>query len=124
MDRQVSKAVLGQTATNDAAPGSHAIGSTHRLVQEDLERFDAFLLSATINQQLVRKMVAFTFGPQEKYPVLTIGRPDELPIETIVSAIEKLGPLGLEVEESQVLDRLGFTAAATQVDGKPVRLIG
>lgn len=124
MDRQVSKVVLGQTATTDAAPGAHAIGKTHRLVQEDLERFDAFLLNATINPQIVRKMVAFTFGPQEKYPVLTIGRPDELPIETIITALEKLGPLGLEVEESQVLDRLGFTAKAEDANGKPVRVIG
>ncbi|GLK85699.1 DUF935 domain-containing protein [Ancylobacter defluvii] len=128
MDRQISKLVLGQTATTDAAPGSHAIGSTHRLVQEDLERFDAALLSATLNRQLIRKMVAFTFGPQEKYPTLVIGRPDELPIGVVVEALAKLGPLGLEVEESQVLDRLGFTAKAESVDGKtggkPVRVIG
>ncbi|QIB34758.1 DUF935 domain-containing protein [Ancylobacter pratisalsi] len=124
MDRQVSKLVLGQTATTDAAPGSHAIGGTHRLVQEDLERFDAGLVSTTLNRQLVRRMVAFTFGPQEKYPKLTIGRPDELPIDTVVTALEKLGPLGLEVEESQVLDRLGFTAQAEEANGKPVRVIG
>lgn len=123
-DSQISKLVLGQTATTDASPGSHAAGKTHRLVQEDLERFDAQLVSATINRQLVRQMIAFTFGPQEKYPTVTVGRPDEMPIETIVSALKELGPQGLEIEESQFLDRLGFTAPAVSANGKPVRMIG
>lgn len=121
---EVSKVVLGQTATTDATPGSHAAGKTHRLTQEDLERFDAGLVSTSVQQQLVERMIAFTFGPQEKYPVVTIGRPDELPIDVVATALEKLGPLGLEVEESQLLDRLGFTAPAESANGKPVRMVG
>lgn len=121
---EVSKAVLGQTATTDAAPGSHAAGKTHRLTQEDLERFDAGLVSTTVQQQLVERMVAFTFGPQEKYPVITIGRPDELPIEVIATVLDKLGPQGLEIEESQLLDRMGFTGPAASANGKPVRMVG
>lgn len=121
LDGQVSKLVLGQTATTDANPGSHAAGQTHRLVQEDMERADARLISATLNRQLIRQMVAFNFGPQKKYPQLRIGRPDELPIKEVVDAIDKLGPQGLEVEESQILDRLGFTEAAK---GEGVRKIG
>ncbi|ABS69723.1 protein of unknown function DUF935 [Xanthobacter versatilis] len=124
MDAQISKLVLGQTATTDANPGSHAAGQTHRLVQEDMERADAKLIAATLNRQLIHQMVAFNFGPQPKYPVLRIGRPDELPIGEIVTALEKLGPLGLEVEESQILDRLGLTEAAKATEGKIVRKIG
>lgn len=116
IDRQISKLVLGQTATTDAAPGSHAIGSTHRAVQEDLERHDAMLLAATLNRQLVHRMVAFTFGPQQRYPRLRIGRPDEVPIGVVVDAVSKLGPLGLTVEASQIRDRLGFTEAAEGVE--------
>ncbi|MDI4664703.1 DUF935 domain-containing protein [Xanthobacter autotrophicus] len=121
MDAQISKLVLGQTATTDASPGSHAAGRTHRLVQEDMERADARLIAATLNRQLVHQMVAFNFGPQAKYPRLMIGRPDELPISVIVEAIDKLGRQGLEVEESQILDRLGLTEAAK---GENVRKIG
>lgn len=121
IDAQLSKLVLGQTATTDASPGSHAAGRTHRLVQEDLERADAKLASATLNRQLIHQMVAFNFGPQARYPRLMIGRPDELPIGDIVNAIDKLGPQGLEVEESQVLDRLGLTESAK---GETVRKIG
>ncbi|MQT14398.1 DUF935 domain-containing protein [Segnochrobactrum spirostomi] len=121
LDRQVSKLVLGQVATTDAAPGSHAIGSTHRAVQEDLERYDARLLSATVTQQIVHRMVAFTFGPQSKYPRLRIGRPDDVPIAAIVDAVSKLGPLGLRVEASQIRDRLGLTEPAAGAD---VEIVG
>lgn len=124
LDRQVSKVVLGQTATTDASPGSHAAGRTHRLVQEDLERADALLVSATLTRQLIPYLVAFNFGPQPRYPKLVLGRPDELPLAELVDAIHKLGPLGLEVEESQLLDRLGMTEKAESADGKPVRVVG
>lgn len=112
IDRQISKLVLGQTATTDAAPGSHAIGGTHRAVQEDLERHDAMLLAASLNRQVVQRMVAYTYGPQRRYPRLRIGRPDEVPIAVVVEAVAKLGPLGLTVEASQIRDRLGVTEAA------------
>lgn len=124
IDKQVSKVVLGQTATTDASPGSHAAGRTHRLVQEDLERADALLVSATLTRQLVPYLVAFNFGPQPRYPKLVLGRPDELPLSELVDAIHKLGPLGLEVEESQILDRLGMTEKAEGANGKPVRVVG
>lgn len=121
IDQQISKLVLGQTATTDAIAGGHAVGQEHRLVQEDLERADAKLGSATLTRQLVHPLVAFNFGAQRRYPRLVIGRPDEVPIGEVVDAIHKLGPLGLEVEASQIRDRLGLTENAT---GKNVQLIG
>lgn len=124
LDQQVSKLVLGQTATTDAIAGGHAVGQEHRLVQEDLERADAKQLSANLTRGLVRMMVDLNFGPQRKYPRLVIGRPDELPLGELVNAIEKLGPLGLEVEASQIYDRMGITEPAEQANGKPVRMVG
>jgi len=112
MDRQVSKLVLGQTATTDAIAGGHAVGKEHRLVQEDLERSDAKLGSNTVTRQLVHPMIAFNFGPQEKYPKVIIGRPDEMPIGDVVNALDKLGPQGLTIEVSQFRDRMGFTEPA------------
>lgn len=122
MDRQVSKLVLGQTATTDAIAGGHAVGKEHRLVQEDLERADAKLGSNTVTRQLAQPMIAFNFGPQEKYPKVVIGRPDELPVGDLVDAVYKLGSLGLTVEASQIRDRLGVTEAAEGaelVGGRP-----
>lgn len=112
LDRQVSKAVLGQTTTTDAVSGGHAVAQEHRLVQEDIERADAALVSATLTRQLVPLIVSLNFGPQDRYPRLNVGRPDEVPLSQVVEALDKLGPKGLTVEVSQVRDRLGFTEPA------------
>lgn len=108
LDQQVSKAVLGQTTTTDAISGGHAVAREHRLVQEDIERSDAKLLAGTLNRQLVPNLVAFNFGPQRLYPRLRIGRTEPVDLEAETRALERLVPLGLEVEASIVRDRLGY----------------
>ncbi|WP_100965347.1 DUF935 domain-containing protein [Bosea sp. FBZP-16] len=124
-DRQISKLVLGQTTTTDAVSGGHAVAKEHRLVQEDLERADAKLLSASLTRQLIQLVIALNFGPQSKYPRLNIGRPDEVPLNDVVNAIDKLGPQGLTIEASELRDRLGFSdPAKPRRDGKAPELIG
>jgi len=103
-DRQISKLVLGQTTTTDAVSGGHAVAKEHRLVQEDIERSDAAILSATINQQLIPNIIAFNFGEQQHYPKINIGRPDEVPLDQIIMALEKTS---ITVEASWLRDRLG-----------------
>ncbi|WP_244483315.1 DUF935 family protein, partial [Mesorhizobium sp. 1M-11] len=110
MDRQVSKAVLGQTTTTDAVSGGHAVAQEHRLVQEDIERSDAIALSATVNAQIIPNLVAFEFGPQDHYPVVSIGRPDEVPLEEFASAFDKLGRQGLTAPAAWARGRLGIPA--------------
>jgi phage gp29-like protein len=107
IDQQLSKLILGQTTTTDAVSGGHAVAKEHRLVQEDIERADAISLATTINRQLIVPMIALNFGPQESYPVLHIGRPDEVPLQTLIEGISKLGPQGLTVDMQEVRDRFG-----------------
>lgn len=106
LDQQMSKAVLGQTATTDAIAGGHAVGRQHRQVQEDIERADAVLLAATITRQIIHPMVMLTFGPQAGYPKALIGRPDELPADQLAEALHKLVPLGLRVGQAEIRRRL------------------
>lgn len=106
MDRQVSKAVLGQTTTTDAVSGGHAVAKEHRQVQEDIERADARVLSSSLNAQFVPNLVAFEFGPQERYPKLVIGRPDEVALGEFSEAFSKLAPLGLTAPASYVRGRM------------------
>lgn len=122
LDRQISKAVLGQTTTTDAVSGGHAVAQEHRLVQEDIERADAKLLSTTLTRQLVPLLIALNFGPQAKYPRLLIGRPDEVPLGDVVNALDKLGKQGLAIETSELRDRLGFAEPAPDAEvigGRP-----
>lgn len=110
LDRQISKLVLGQTTTTDAVSGGHAVSQEHRLVQEDIERADAADVSGTLNEQLIPNIVAFNFGPQEVYPTVRIGRPDEVPLEIFSTAFKNLAPLGLTADASYLRDRLGIPA--------------
>lgn len=100
LDQQISKAVLGQTATTDAIAGGHAVGKEHREVEEDIERADAKAIDAILNRDLVRPAVQLQFGPQKKYPKVKIGRAEDTNVELIVNSVDKLVPMGLQVERT------------------------
>lgn len=108
LDRQISKAVLGQTATTDADTGGLGSGKEHGDVRADIERADARLLAATLQRDLIMPMVRFNFGDVQAWPKIRIGREAEHDIPEMVSALTSLVPLGLRVEESIARDRLGF----------------
>lgn len=117
LDQQVSKAVLGQTATTDAIAGGHAVGQEHRQVQKDIEKADAKDLSAILNRDLVRIWIDLEFGPQKKYPRLKVGDEDEIELGQLVLAVDKLEPMGLKVPVKWMRDRL---RAPEPQPGEPV----
>jgi phage gp29-like protein len=108
-DRQVSKAVLGNTGTTDAIAGGHAVGKVHKQVEEDIERSDAKSLEATLNRDLVRAIVDLNLGPQAAYPLLRIVVEDQ---EDMVQFANAIGPMidrGLAVDQDEVRKRLGIS---------------
>lgn len=112
LDRQVSTAVLGQTATTDAIAGGHAVGREHREVQADIERADAAMLGAILNRDLVRPWVTLEWGADVPAPRLRLARPRAEDRALMAETLARLVPLGLRVEESEVRDRLGFSDPA------------
>lgn len=116
LDQQVSKAVLGQTATTDAIAGGHAVGKEHRQVQEDIERADAKALSAIINRDLIRPWVMLNYGPQKSYPRVKIGRAEQTDVDMAVKAVEKLVPFGMKVGNRQMQDLVGIGSPADDDD--------
>ncbi len=108
LDRQVSKAVLGQTATTDAIAGGHAVGKEHRLVQEDIERADAKALAAIINRDLIVPWITLEHGPQATYPRVRIGRAEATDVKLAVDSVHRLVPLGFKVGSRQMRDLIGL----------------
>jgi len=108
LDYQVSKAVLGQTTTTDAVSGGHAVSQEHNQVRGDIERADAKVLAATLRRDLLKPAVDLNFGPQKRYPIIRIGKPEQEDIPGLVSALKDLVPMGLRVETSVVRDKLGL----------------
>lgn len=71
IDRQVSKAVLGQTMTVDDG-SSQAQAKVHNEVRQDIIESDAKQLANTINRDLIRPFVDINFGVQDVYPNVVI----------------------------------------------------
>lgn len=114
LDRQVSKAILGQTTTTDAVSGGHAVSQEHRQVQEDIETADCKSLSATINRDLIRPWMDLEFGPPSEggrggYPRLVIGRPKQEDLKQLTDSLSVLVPLGMRVQASEIRDKLGLS---------------
>jgi phage gp29-like protein len=108
LDKQMSKAVLGQTATTDAVTGGLGSGKEHREVQEDIERADCSALSAIINRDLIQPWMSLEFGPQKTYPRIEISRPEPEDLAAFSSAIAPLIDRGLRVAAKPVLEKFGL----------------
>lgn len=107
LDRQVSKAVLGQTMTADDG-SSQAQAKVHNEVRLDLLKADAKQLAATINEQLIKPFIDFNFGVQENYPRVVLYVPEPEDIAGLVDGVARLVPLGLKVSQSFLRDKLGI----------------
>lgn len=110
LDKQISKAVLGQTATTDAVTGGLGSGKEHRQVQEDIETADATQLAAILNRDLIIPWVNLNYGPRPKYPTIKLSRPEE---EDLKNLAEALGPFidrGLQVSAETIYAKFGIPA--------------
>jgi phage gp29-like protein len=109
LDRQMSKATLGQTTTTDAVSGGHAVSQEHRQVQEDIERADAKRLAGAINRDLVRVWIDLQYGPQESYPRVVLARPEKEDLAQLSTSLAQLVPLGLRVSAQEVRGKFGLS---------------
>lgn len=110
LDRQVSKAVLGQTASTEGTPGKLGNDDAQDEVRQDILKADAKALDATINRDLVRAFVDLNFGVQKAYPLVEHLIVEQEDIEGLTNALEKLVPLGLQVDQAVMRDKLGLPA--------------
>lgn len=107
MDRQVSKVVLGQTATTDAIAGGHAVGKIHDEVREDIERADARQLGVTLTRDIATPLVRLNYGESVPVPRIKIGRPDETDVTALTENLAKLLPHGLRVSATEIRGKIG-----------------
>lgn len=108
LDRQTSKHVLGQTATTDAIAGGHAVGKTHDRVRVDIEEADAMQIAATLNRDLSKPLVDLNYGPQKKYPRITIGRAEQIDLDKFMERVATFVGLGGKVGAAAIGAKLGI----------------
>ena len=112
-DKQVSKAVVGQTASSEGTPGKLGADDAQENVRADIKIADAAQMSATLRRDLVKPLVDLNFGKQKRgqYPKLRIVVEEP---EDLVSLSKSLPPFidrGLKVQASVILDKFGLPEA-------------
>jgi phage gp29-like protein len=114
LDRQVSKAVLGQTLTTDLprGSGSRAAAEVHDTVRRDILASDARRLSETLTRDLVKPIVDLNAGPQRRYPRIELQLPNDQDDQAFAGIVAELVDRGLRIGQKTVLDRLGLPAVA------------
>lgn len=108
LDAQVSRGILGQTATTTGTPGKLGGDEAQSEVREDIRDDDAVQLAETINRDLIKPFIDLNWGVQERYPELILRAVEKDDLILLTTALEKLVPLGLKVEQSVVRDKLGL----------------
>lgn len=108
LDDQVSKGVLGQTASSSGTPGKLGNDTLQSDVRDDIRDDDAEQLEDTLNRDLVRAFIDLNYGPQQNYPTIALRAAKAEDITALVNSLKELVPLGMQVEQSVVRDRLGL----------------
>lgn len=109
VNKELSKLVLGQTASTEGQPGSLGNQQGQEEVRQDIIDADAIQLEETLNRDLVIPYCRLNFGDSEAYPRLILRRADEQDVTLIVDSIEKLGPLGFKVKSEEIRNLLGLS---------------
>lgn len=109
LDQQISKAVLGQTATTDAVTGGLGSGKEHREVQKSIQTADARALAAILNRDLIRPWILLNDPRKKVFPRLKIEEPEKEDLVALSTAIGGLVDRGLEVDQGEMRDKFGLS---------------
>lgn len=110
LDRQVSKGVLGQTASTEGTPGKLGADDAQENVRSDIKTSDAVQLQNTLRRDLVRPLVDLNYGPlpRNRYPKLRLAAEEAEDLQALSVSLPPFINLGLRVEESVIRDKFGL----------------
>jgi phage gp29-like protein len=109
-NREMSKAVLGQTLTTDTAgaTGTYSAARVHAQVRRDLVEADAQTLAVTLREQLLRPLVGFNFGWDRPCPWFRFKLAEEEDLKTLSEVYRNLKEIGVPLRGDQVAARFGI----------------
>ena len=109
-NREMSKAVLGQTLTTDTtgSTGTYAAASVHGQVRRDLVEADAQALATTLREQLLRPLVGFNFGWDKPVPWFRFRFEEEEDLKTLSEVYRNLAAMGVPLDMEHVAERFGI----------------
>lgn len=112
LDRQVTKGVLGQTATTEGTPGKLGSDSAQETVRFDIRDDDAKKIAATLRRDVIRPFVDLNYGPQKNYPKLRLHKQETEDLKGLADSMIPFIGVGMRVEESYMRDKFGVPEPA------------
>jgi phage gp29-like protein len=108
-NREISKAVLGQTLTTDTSQstGTYSAGKVHGEVRRDILEADAKALDQTLRMQLLRPLVGFNFGWDKPVPYFDHNIEEDEDLKAVAETYKLLGEMGYPLTLEHVSDRFG-----------------
>jgi len=112
-NREMSKAILGQTLTTDTAgsTGTYAAARVHAQVRSDLVEADAQALGQTLREQLLRPLVGFNFGWDKPVPWFRFLYEEEEDLKTLSEVYRNLADMGVPLSLEHIAERFGVPLA-------------
>ena len=109
-NKEISKAVLGQTMTTEDG-SSLSQAKVHNAVRTDIRNSDARQLSDTVNRDLVRPFVDLNFGVRERddeYPHFGFDLEERTDLLALSQSLPPFVELGLPVPVAWVLEKFAI----------------
>jgi phage gp29-like protein len=109
INREMSKAVLGQTLTTDTegATGTYAAGKIHADVRQDIVQADARSLQVTLRAQLLRPLVGFNFGWDKPVPHFKFEYEEGEDLKEASEVVKNLSEVGYPFTAEYISERFG-----------------
>jgi phage gp29-like protein len=101
-NKEISKAVLGQTATTEDTPGKLGAAPEKSQVRQDLVEADSRALENTLRDQLIKPYVDFNFGIQKQYPRSKFHCEPAKDLNALSERDKNLVEMGAEVPHSYI----------------------
>jgi phage gp29-like protein len=112
-NREMSKAILGQTLTTDTSggTGTYAAAQVHAQVRGDLVEADAQALGQTLREQLLRPLVGFNFGWDKHLPWFRFRSEKKEDLKILSEVYRNLVDMGVPLSLEHVAERFGVPLA-------------
>ena len=109
MDKQISKRVLGQTATTEGTPGKLGNEESQQEVRHDILEADATLICELYNETLIPWIVDYNFPGVTEYPQFVIRTEEEKDLKPLAERDEILtSNIGVPVGKKYFYDTYGI----------------
>lgn len=104
-DKQMSKAILGQTATTEGTPGKLGNEDAQDRVRHDLIKSDSEGLANTLRRQIIRPLVGYNFGWDKPLPWFKFLYERGEDLVNLSTVYKNLREIGQPMSQEHVSDR-------------------